>query len=304
MIVVQGGSSDDQLAVFCSADEPDQVRNILESMLGSRVNPKTPGVWGIPVCEFPVLRERLDRLGRTGGREMDERAEAAIRAYERLLDTNEQIKRGELNGDIEAYLQRVAKKPLWPDQIADVRFCLRHLRAGVFSEMGTGKTLILLITFALLKLAGLARHALLVCPNGVKQNWVRQIGEHTWLSTMELGNGAGQVGRRLDEYVAKRTDILITHYDALRSNETRDKICAVPFDVVVLDEAHAIKNYSSTKATKREGQMRRTAAMFDALNRIRCGLQLVEALVELDDGTTMRAILPAGCRPGDTVEFW
>lgn len=293
MITVFGGAGD-RLSVFVSEDEPTEVQLVVGALLGAKVNKKNPHTYSIPVHDFPLLRDRLNRLGRTEGRDMDERAEGIIRDYEQLMGVNARIKRGDLNGDIEPYLPQVLKSTLWVDQVADTRFCLRHAKAGVFSEMGTGKTAVVLAAFALLKLAKLARYALVVCPNSVKANWLRQVGEHTHLSAVELGNGTGELKRNLARYVRDRADVCVTHYDAMRSDEFRTRLCRVPFDVVVCDETHAIKNLSAERST----------AMLDALSRIRASLDLIEAEVELEDGTMMKALLPHGAKPGDEVVFW
>ena len=273
---------------------PDEVQQVLDSLLGVRFNPRT-ATYFVPVYDFPILKEKLDRLGVRTGRKMDDAAWEMIRAYEWLLEANARIKAGEFNVEIESLVQRAGiTSQLWVDQVADVRFMLRHLRAGNWGEMGVGKTACLLATFALLRLARLARYALVICPNSVKQTWLRQVRLHTTLSAVELGNGSSAINHNLYRYLSNRTDLCIVHYEALRDDRFRDKLVALPFDVVICDEMHLAKNMPS----------QRTQALLDTLARLRASVSLVEADVELADGTMTKAVLSAGVKPGDVVEFW
>lgn len=282
----------DRLSLYLSPDEPRETKDILESLLGVRFNPKT-GTYFVPVWDFPILAEKLARLQPDGKRDMDAAAWEVLRDYQYRLELNEQIKAGNLNADIEGLLAQVGKSVLWTDQVADVRFCLRNPVCGIFSEMGTGKTLIILSTFAMLRMAGLAKYALVVAPNSVKKTWARQIPQHSRLTVTDLGNGAQQTQSRLRAYERARTDVCITHYEALRNKDFQEALVQLPFDVICLDEAHAIKNMSQ-----------RTQATLETLSQIRAAVDAVEAEVELEDGRVVTAVLPVGVVPGAVVNCW
>jgi hypothetical protein len=292
-MILLSASGQDRLSVFVSKEEPPVVTEVLRSLLNAREGRN--GGFYIAVYDFPVLKERLDRLGMLRGREMDDHAAAMIRSYTHKLELNEQIKAGELNHEIEPRLEGGSlKSKLWTDQVADVRFCLRNPKVGVWHEPGCGKTIISLATFCTLKDAGLARYALVICPNSVKQNWLRQTVQHTSLSVAELGNGRGEILRNIANHTKKRTDICVTHYDALRAQEVQDRLVELPFDMCINDELHLCKNLHTQTSQ----------AVQAVLQRIRPSVALVEADVLLEDGTITKAVVPASVKPGETVEFW
>lgn len=283
----------ERLSLYVSEDEPAETREVLQSLLGVRHNPNT-GTYFLPVWDFPILAEKLARVSPNGERLMDGPAWEVLRDYRYHLSLNEEIKAGTLNHEIEALLaQAGVKSSLWTDQVGDVRFCVRNAICGVFSEMGTGKSLCALATFALLRFAGLARYALVIVPNAVKQNWVRQTTQHTTLTATELGNGGKRTLSRLKAYEKARTDVCITHYEALRNQDFREALVKIPFDMTVMDEAHSIKNQSL-----------KTQAALAVMSQIRSATELVKADVELQDGTLVSAVLPGSVKPGDEVHFW
>jgi SNF2 family DNA or RNA helicase len=290
MIVVSGAG--DKLLVTLSADEPSEVRETIESLMGCRYNPKT-NVYFVPVHDFPLLREKIQRLGHSGQREMDEEAWRLIRDYEERLRLNDVIRDGALNDEIAREIDETLKSAPWQDQRSDVRFCLRHQRAGIFHEMGVGKTLVLLATFAVLRRRGLARYGLVVCPNTVKATWLRQTAQHTRLTAQEIGNGSAEIARRLQRLQDDRPDLTVTHYEALRDPQVQRALVKMPFDVVIADEVHLIKNIQTDRAQ----------AMFATLAQIRPAVSLVEVEVELPDGTTTTAVMPAGVQPGQEIDF-
>jgi len=297
-MITLAGAGRDRLAIFL-VDEPEDAAAVIRSLLNVRENRNQTGFF-LPVHDFPILRERLDRLGitqTTGRREMDDNAALAVRSYLAALERNDRIKAGDLNDEIVADIEAGAlKSPLWTDQVADVRFILRHGRVGVFSEMGVGKSLTALAGFVVLRARRLARYALVIGPNAVKQNWIRQIAQHTSMTVEELGNGRSTVLRRIKKQAARRTDVCITHYEALRSDDIRDQLVKMPFDMVILDEIHRAKNLD-TDTTK---------AVADTLARIRPAVELVEADIELVTETGIvltTALLPASMAIGDEVEF-
>ena len=288
------GVDQDRLAITLT-DEPESVAAVFRSLLNVRENRNHTGFF-ITVHDFHILCEKLDQLGitqATGRREMDDAAAEMIRSYRAELDRNVRIKAGELNDEIVGDLA-VLKSTLWTDQVSDVRFCLRHPKVGIWNDLGTGKTGVALATFAVLKNRGLAKHALVICPNSVKPNWSRQTSQHTNLTAAELGNGRANVLREIKEEAKNRSDVLIVHYEALRTDEIRNRLIDLTQDVVIIDELHRAKHFTSQV----------TRAVFDLVSRIRPTVALVDAEVELPDGTTTTAVIPAGARPGDEVEFF
>ena len=291
-MIVVSVSAHQQISIWASADETSAAV-VLGSMLNSRYNPKT-GAYFIPIHEFNAMHEKLQRAGVQLG-PLSPEVLHAVGNYGKQVLIGDQIKIGALNHEIELYLSHgLLKSKLWPDQVSDVRFCLRNPKVGVFNEMGTGKTLEALATFAMLKLAGLARYALVVCPNNVKQTWIQQISRHTKFSAVELGNGSAKQLSMIKKHSKNRPDIFITHYDAVRNQKVSSAIAALPFDMVICDEAHAFKNMTA----------QRSKAIAAMLNSIRSSLSLVEVEVETEDGAIVKTVLREGVQPGQEVEFW
>lgn len=285
-------TDDHRISVFVSPDETSNVKLVLESMLNARYNTKT-GTFFIPIHDFHSLQSKLGQLG-IPVHFIDGRVDNLLQVFSREVEIDKLVKAGGMDHEIKPYLAGVMKSQLWEDQVSDVRFCLRRRKAGVFSEMGTGKTAVVLAAFSLLKLAGLARFALVVCPNSVKQTWLEQVRRHTKLTATELGNGYSKQSKNFGKYMKHRVDVCVVHFDAIRDKRLRQIISAAPFDIVVIDEAHAIKNMSS----------KRSQALLDLLKNIRTMSDVVEAEIESEDGTITMAVLPSNIKPGDVVEFW
>lgn len=122
----------------------------------------------------------------------------------------------------------------------DTSFCL-------LSEMGTGKTP---IAIGLAMLGGYHR-TLIVCPNSLQLEWFRQIQE--WAGIDAAISKKSSYHRRLKplfaEFLGKDGNpFFITNYETLRIARHREILEAYPFDLVILDEAHKIRNANTALA--------------------------------------------------------
>ncbi len=118
---------------------------------------------------------------------------------------------------------------LLPFQRAGVAYALGRKATLIADEMGLGKTP---QSIAVANATG-ARSILVVCPLSVKVNWEREIAK--W-STADPPLTAGHATAR--EW--PKTDVVVTHYDVLSRHEA--DLRARQWDMVVLDEAHYLKN--------------------------------------------------------------
>jgi SNF2 family DNA or RNA helicase len=137
---------------------------------------------------------------------------------------------------------------LFPYQRKGVEFLISNDSALLADDMGTGKTVMTLVALRILLQAGRARRVLVVCPPSVIYEWQRHLEQ--WTPDLYAVNIRGSKTKRAIAWVAD-AHIYVTTYDTLRRDIESElfpseKLDA--FDVVVLDEAHHIKNSVSGRA--------------------------------------------------------
>jgi SNF2 family DNA or RNA helicase len=119
-----------------------------------------------------------------------------------------------------------------PFQEAGIVYAARRSNCLLADEPGLGKTIQAIGLANLLEL----RRLLVICPAGLRLNWAREIEKwHIGNPGVEVlltgKNGAGQAGRSV-----------VTSYDLA------DCVERTPFDLVVVDEAHYVKNWATQRA--------------------------------------------------------
>lgn len=135
------------------------------------------------------------------------------------------------------------KKQLFPFQKQGVAFIEKQKgRALIADEMGLGKTI---QAAAWLQLHPEKRPAIILCPASLKLNWAKEIKDT--LSTKDKI----QILQGTKPYPITTGSIIIINYDIL--NSWLETLQAVNPQVLIMDEAHYIKNSSAqrTKATKK-----------------------------------------------------
>lgn len=132
-------------------------------------------------------------------------------------------------------------KPLLPHQIRGAEFLSDRERAGLFDEMGTGKTA---TTIGAIDRLG-ASKVMIVCPAAVKQVW---LGEIRKFSSRELKVLFDKDVYNLKQWSQKNVcEIYVTSYEkAAKWGHFIDDI----FDVLVLDEAHYLKSPDAQRTKK------------------------------------------------------
>ncbi|XP_066550619.1 DNA excision repair protein ERCC-6-like [Amia ocellicauda] len=123
-------------------------------------------------------------------------------------------------------------------------------RNGVIlaDDMGLGKT-IQIVTF----LSGMLdtykiRSVLLVMPNGLMDNWVKELRKWTPHMNVEVYHSSEKNREEKLQMVQKNGDVLITSYRMLLHNASKfstSKKKTFTWDCVIFDEVHCIKNRSS-----------------------------------------------------------
>jgi SNF2 family DNA or RNA helicase len=123
---------------------------------------------------------------------------------------------------------------------------LQHLRAhdagGVLADdMGLGKTLQTIAHVLTEKEQGrLDRPAMIVTLTSLVGNWQRELERFSPTLTVAVHHGADRHERRSE---LGKHDVIITTYPLIARD--RDELAEVPLHLLVLDEAHAIKNSGS-----------------------------------------------------------
>jgi superfamily II DNA or RNA helicase len=135
---------------------------------------------------------------------------------------------------------------------------LRHLGLGgcLADDMGLGKTVQVLALLAS-RSADRREPSLVVVPRSLVGNWIDEAARFTPGLDVLAYHGAGR-GVWLDRLAEH--DVVVTTYGTLRRDV--EDLAAVAFDVVVLDEAQAIKNvFSKTARACRRLQARQRLAL-------------------------------------------
>jgi superfamily II DNA or RNA helicase len=134
--------------------------------------------------------------------------------------------------------------PLFPYQREGMLHLAFKERALLADEMGLGKTIQAIAACALLHRLGKARRVLVVTPASLKAEWEEQIGRFTRLDCrMVFGNRS----QRLACYTEEAPFFTIVNYEQMVA-DTLDVNTRLRPDIVVLDEAQRIKNWSTKTA--------------------------------------------------------
>lgn len=120
-------------------------------------------------------------------------------------------------------------------QAFGARFALAQQRAIIGDEMGLGKSIEAIAVLAHLRSAG-HTHFLVVCPVSVLVTWLREISARSQLNAYRL---YGPAGRDVLATWAVNGGVAVTTIDSLHG---LDVPASVPVSMLVVDEAHYVKN--------------------------------------------------------------
>lgn len=131
---------------------------------------------------------------------------------------------------------------LYAYQVKGVQFLIDNRHALLADDMGTGKTVMTLVALKILMQQQKVRSALILCPPSVLHEWQKHLDEWTPELVTCFVRGSKQV--REMEWEAP-AHVYVTAFGTLR-NDIRSGRLSLDgqklFDVVVVDEAHHIKN--------------------------------------------------------------
>lgn len=142
-------------------------------------------------------------------------------------------------------LDRVNIEP-FEHQLATVRTVLRRMRgrAILADEVGLGKTIEAALVLSELRARGLARRALVVAPAGLVGQWQEELDRKFGLPSAVV---TGTSSRSLAEQAGGLPDggeqpVLLASLAAARRDPLRSHLVAQEWDVVIIDEAHRVRN--------------------------------------------------------------
>ena len=127
-------------------------------------------------------------------------------------------------------------------QLDTVRRVLRDFRGRVLlaDEVGLGKTIEACLTLKEYWMRGLARKALILTPASLVGQWVDELTERFALTPVAAD---AQLVR--DEEFWRREPLVVASLPLARQAGHRDRLSRIEYDLVIVDEAHALKNRAS-----------------------------------------------------------
>ncbi|MYK60466.1 MAG: DEAD/DEAH box helicase [Chloroflexi bacterium] len=184
--------------------------------------------------------------------------------------------------------------PLYPFQRTGVARLLRSQRLLLADDMGLGKTL--QTAAALTKLVGCGRvsNALVLAPATLVPNWLDELTKWTPELVLTRGGPTKQTSRHTWHSMMNQCHVVVTNYEdvrALAGSEAEPQV-----DLLILDEAHRIKNWDSltSRATRRIGARVIWALTGTPLERDTEDLVNLLAFLDRDAFTRSDASLPRG----------
>ena len=122
----------------------------------------------------------------------------------------------------------------------------------ILSEMGVGKTP---EAISIAMLSG-AKNVLVLLPKALRLEWARQIKQWTGIDPIVCHKSSS---KRLDPLIKDRygptksdtpNPFFILNYDSMRKDEYNGLLSALPWDLIIMDEVHHLRN-QDTKSTKK-----------------------------------------------------
>lgn len=137
---------------------------------------------------------------------------------------------------------------LYPYQPQGIKFLMDNEHALLADDMGTGKTVMTIVSLKILIQQAKVHHVLILCPSSILSVWKSHLDE--WapeLITYLIRSPQREVRKSLWK---TPMHVYITTYDMFRGdleNDVFPRENMSRFDIVILDEAHHIKNTRSSR---------------------------------------------------------
>ncbi|MGN2619132.1 DEAD/DEAH box helicase [Bacillus stercoris] len=109
-------------------------------------------------------------------------------------------------------------------------------KAILADEVGLGKTVEAGLILKEYMIRGLAKKILILVPASLVSQWVKELQEKFLIPAVE----------QKKSYVWEQCDIVVSSIDTAKRSPQREIVLSIPYDLVIIDEAHKLKN-SKTK---------------------------------------------------------
>lgn len=191
-------------------------------------------VWKAPVTSYDEVRDTFSFIRVKKGDD--------LKIIEALSDTITEEDASQIKPVQYAYITT----PMEHQKVMSTA-CLKSKYFALFCEMGTGKTKGILDAVTHHVRHHGVKRVLVLCPKNVIYTWTdEEVPKHTKLRAVAV---TGSKQKRLKALLLARQNIsrlYVTNYETLQSTP---EIMAISWDMIILDEAHKIKN-GQTKTAK------------------------------------------------------
>jgi superfamily II DNA or RNA helicase len=127
-------------------------------------------------------------------------------------------------------------------QLETVRRLLRDFRGRVLlaDEVGLGKTIEACLALKEYWMRGLVSKALILTPPSLVGQWVDELTSKFGLAAVPAESGTGP-----DDEMWARQPIVVASLPLVRQRVYRERLTGIDYDLVIVDEAHTLKNRAS-----------------------------------------------------------
>lgn len=243
-----------QFSIALDLDDPNYANLFMlaKSLLNSKED--EDGIWSVPYDDLLVFQNKLEMSGLLGTGLI---SDSAYNWYEYLQDIderNQRIKNGEFNEEIKKLLEGKLKTVPYDDQYTAVAYLYYNKRAGLFDQMGVGKSLELLASVAIMEDV---KKTLIICPYTVLIGFFKEVFKHTHLRAIQVPRGKAQAAEFVSQMATDPSwDIMLVHPENLVAskskescNEVAEALMKINWDLIAVDEFHMYKNLEA-KRTK------------------------------------------------------